>query len=41
VSIRFLLDEHIPASLAAGLRRRKIDVTTTAEAGLIGAEDAA
>jgi len=31
----------IPASLAAGLRRRKIDVTTTAEAGLIGAEDAA
>jgi predicted nuclease of predicted toxin-antitoxin system len=40
VPIRFHLDEHIPASVSAGLRRRKIDVTTTAEAGLIGAEDA-
>lgn len=38
---RIHLDEHIPASLAAGLRRRKIDVTATSEAGLIGAEDAA
>jgi predicted nuclease of predicted toxin-antitoxin system len=41
VPIRFHLDEHIPASVGAGLRRRKIDVTTTAEAGLIGTEDAA
>ncbi|MCX6026904.1 MAG: DUF5615 family PIN-like protein [Chloroflexi bacterium] len=38
--IRFHLDEHIPAGVAAGLRRRKIDVTTTADAGLVGADDA-
>lgn len=37
--IRFHLDEHIPASIAAGLRRRGIDVTTCSEAGLIAAED--
>ena len=37
--IRFHLDEHISTSVAAGLRRRGIDVTTTAEAGLIGADD--
>ncbi len=39
--IRFRLDEHIPASIAAGLRRRAIDVTTTVEAGLVGADDRA
>ncbi len=39
--IRFHLDEHISAQVAAGLRRRNIDVTTTAEAGLIGASDIA
>lgn len=37
--VRFHLDEHIPASVAAGLRRRGIDVTTTIEAGLVGVED--
>ena len=37
--IRFHLDEHISSQVAAGLRRRNIDVTTTADAGLIGATD--
>ena len=39
--IRFHLDEHISAGIAAGLRRRNIDVTTAAEAGLTGATDVA
>ncbi|MBI1897715.1 MAG: DUF5615 family PIN-like protein [Acidobacteria bacterium] len=39
--IRFHLDEHISAGVAAGLRRRNIDVTTAADAGLIGATDVA
>jgi predicted nuclease of predicted toxin-antitoxin system len=39
--MRFLLDEHISANIAAGLRRRKIDVTTTVDAGLTGASDLA
>ena len=39
--IRFHLDEHIPVSIAAGLRRRGIDVTTSVESGLLGADDAA
>jgi len=34
------MDEHIPGSVAAGLRRRGIKVTTALEAGLIGADDA-
>jgi predicted nuclease of predicted toxin-antitoxin system len=34
VAICFHLDEHISAGIAAGLRRRNIDVTTAAEAGL-------
>ena len=37
--IRFHLDEHISSQVTAGLRRRNIDVTTTAEAGLSGATD--
>jgi len=39
--IRFQLDEHVSTSIAAGLRRRGVDVTTTVEAGLLGADDAA
>ena len=39
--IRFHLDEHISSQVAAGLRRRNVDVTTTADAGLIGATDLA
>jgi hypothetical protein len=41
VPIRFHLDEHISARIAAALRRRNIDVTSTADAGLAGADDAA
>ena len=39
--LRFHLDEHIPTAMALGLRRRGIDVTTTADAGLSGADDEA
>jgi predicted nuclease of predicted toxin-antitoxin system len=38
-TIRFHLDEHCPTALAEGLRRRGIDVTTTPEVVLPGAED--
>jgi hypothetical protein len=37
--LRFHLGEHVPHSIAHGLRRRQIDVTTTTDAGLLGAED--
>jgi len=37
--LRFYLDEHVPAAVAKGLRWRKIDVKSTAEAGLLGADD--
>jgi hypothetical protein len=37
--IRFHLDEHVSPAIAGGLRRRGIDVTTTLDAGLSGAED--
>ena len=39
--LSFHLDEHISAHIASGLRRRNIDVTTAADAGLIGATDMA
>ena len=39
--IRFHLDEHVSAQIAAGLRRRNIDVTTTVDARLLGASDVA
>ena len=39
--IRFHLDEHISAGIAAGLRRRNIGVTTAVDAELAGADDAA
>jgi hypothetical protein len=38
-TLRFHLDEHVPAAIAAALRRRGIDVTTAADAGLLGATD--
>jgi predicted nuclease of predicted toxin-antitoxin system len=38
-TIRYHLDEHIDVAVAQGLRRRGIDVTTTADAGLLGAGD--
>ncbi len=37
--IRYHLDEHVDSAVAAGLRQRGIDVTTTVEAGLMGATD--
>jgi predicted nuclease of predicted toxin-antitoxin system len=37
--IRFHLDENMPNGIAAGLRTRQRDVTTTSEAGLLGASD--
>jgi uncharacterized protein with PIN domain len=37
--MRFHLDEHVAHAIAAGLRRRGIDVTTTADAGLLSAPD--
>jgi predicted nuclease of predicted toxin-antitoxin system len=39
-TIRFHLDEHVGHAVAHGLRRLGIDVTTTADAGLLGATDA-
>jgi hypothetical protein len=39
--IRYHFDEHIPTAVAIGLRRRGIDVTTTSDVGLSGAEDEA
>lgn len=37
--IRFHLDQHVSSAIAIGLQLRGIDVTTTADAGLQGAED--
>src|SRR5258707_10996039 len=37
--VRFHLDEHVEPAVGTGLRRRNIDVTTTADAGLLGASD--
>jgi hypothetical protein len=39
MAIRFHLDEHVASAIAEGLRRRGIDVTTTADAGLLDAPD--
>jgi len=39
-TIRFHLDEHVPHAVADGLRRVGIDVTTSSDAGLLGAGDA-
>ena len=38
-TIRFHLDENVNSAIAKGLRGRGVDVTTTREAGLIGADD--
>ena len=39
--VRFHLDEHVAFAVAAALRKHGIDVTTTQDAGLIGADDSA
>src|SRR5438045_765221 len=38
-TIRFHLDEHVPHAVAEALRRLGIDVTTSTDAGLLGADD--
>jgi hypothetical protein len=38
-TIRFHLDEHCDPAITEGLRRHGIDVTTTADAGLLHAPD--
>lgn len=37
--VRFYLDEHVHPAVAAGLRRRGVDVFTTQEARMRGASD--
>jgi len=37
--IRFHLDEHVAAAVAGGLQARGVDVTTSADAGLLGVDD--
>lgn len=37
--LRFHLDEHVSHAIARALQRRGIDVTTTTDAGLLGADD--
>ena len=39
--VRFHLDEHVALAVADGLRRHGIDVTTTQEVSLLGADDSA
>ncbi len=38
-TVRFHLDEHVDGPITAGLRAHRIDVTTTPDAGLSGADD--
>lgn len=38
-TIRFHFDENVSNAVALGLRQRDIDVTTTAEQGLLGVSD--
>lgn len=37
--IRFLLDEHVPAAVAAGLKQKGIEVSTVQELGRSGLSD--
>jgi len=37
--VRFHLNEHVAFAVAAALRKHGIEVTTTGEVGLIGADD--
>ena len=39
-AIRFYMDQHIPAAVTHGLRRRGVDVLTTQDAGRCGLPDA-
>jgi predicted nuclease of predicted toxin-antitoxin system len=37
--IKFYMDEHVPAAVTAGLRKRGVDVLTAQEAGMVEATD--
>jgi predicted nuclease of predicted toxin-antitoxin system len=37
--VRFYLDEHVPAAIADGLRRRGVAVLTTQDTGMRSAAD--
>lgn len=37
--ISFYMDEHIPAAVSDGLRRRGVDVLTAQQADMLGASD--
>lgn len=37
--VKYYLDEHVHPAIAAGLRRRGVNVLTTQEAGMLGASD--
>lgn len=39
MAICFHLDENMHSAIAQGLRQRGVDVTTTADVGMIGASD--
>jgi hypothetical protein len=39
MTVRYHLDEHVDPAIAPGLKGRGIDVTTTSDAGLLGAAD--
>lgn len=37
--MKFHTDEHVSEAVVLGLRRRGLDVTTTSQAGMLGAKD--
>lgn len=39
--LKFYLDEHVSQAVAAGLRRRGVDVLTVLDVGMLGADDEA
>jgi hypothetical protein len=39
VSLAFYMDQHVPAAITRGLRRRGVDVLTTAEDGVADRDD--
>ena len=41
MAIRFHLDENVSGAVAAALHRRGVDVSTSVETGLLGADDSA
>ena len=37
--VKFYTDEHVPKAVIDGMRRRRVDVLTVPEAGMMGASD--